>query len=143
MRAFLPISGQENRTFIHRYEGLSQVFDTRVVCVRPNITDLGVRSTNSGTILYGNMAIPSDLAETAAASNLYVYAGNKFSCQFPSALWTGAPRYHPSDWKMTICQLMNLAGYLQPSSQGRGLGSMHRSHTFSQSFQKTSAVNKT
>lgn len=51
MRAFLPITGQENRTFIHRYEGMSRVFDTRVVCVRPNITDLKVSGDSSRPIL--------------------------------------------------------------------------------------------
>ena len=124
MRAFLPITGQENRTFIHRYEGMSRVFDTRVVCVRPNITDLKVNGSysSSGPILSGNMAIPSDLEDTAAASHLYVYDGSKFSCQFPTAVWRESSRYHPSDWTMTICQFTNLAGYIQPSLSGEGNG---------------------
>jgi hypothetical protein len=116
MRALLPISGQENRSSIHRYEGFSQVFDTRVVCVRPNITNLEVRFDSSLPVLHGNMSIPSDLEDIATASRVYGNDYNEFFCQISVATSPGfgSFMYHPSDWKMTVCQFDRGAGNLQP-----------------------------
>jgi hypothetical protein len=37
LRAFLPIAQQQTRESLHRFQGLSYVYDARVVCVRPQI----------------------------------------------------------------------------------------------------------
>ena len=115
MRALLPISAQENRSSIHKYEGFSQVFDTRVVCVRPNITNLEVYFNYSLPVLHGYMSIPLDLREIAAASRLYGYESDEFYCQVSTSAAPNSQgsRYHQSDWKMTVCQFGIGAGYLQ------------------------------
>lgn len=119
MRALLPISGKDNRSSIHAYEGFSQVFDARVVCVRPNITNLEVLLSSSNSwnhkspsIMRGNMSIPSDLEEIAAASHVYGNDWNEFSCQISIANLEAFQAYPPG-WKMTVCQFDRGAGNLQ------------------------------
>lgn len=88
MRALSPVNGQAKRSSIHRYKGFSQVFDTRVVCVRPNITNLEVRSQDATPpVLRGNMSIPLDLVDIAAAAHLYGDPWSEFSCQVWNAAW--------------------------------------------------------
>ncbi|KAF3801982.1 hypothetical protein GCG54_00015205 [Colletotrichum gloeosporioides] len=41
LRAILPFTNVANRTNLRKYEGPSVVFDSRVVCTRPNVTGMG------------------------------------------------------------------------------------------------------
>jgi hypothetical protein len=115
MRALLPVNGQDKRSSIHVYKGFSRVFDTRVVCVRPNITNLevGEYPWNTTTpVLRGTMSIPLDLVDIAAAVHLYGDPWSEFSCQVSNAAsptYTNL-MYHSSDWKLSICQVVNRGG---------------------------------
>ncbi|PSN66457.1 hypothetical protein BS50DRAFT_622120 [Corynespora cassiicola Philippines] len=132
LRAFLPISRQENRSSIHKYEGFSQVFDTRVVCVRPNITNLEVYLNSSLPVLHGSMSIPSDLRELAAASRLYGKDGDEFNCQVSIGALSEYQRYmyHQSDWKMTVCQFYGGSGHIQEAF--REFNASEEGHAFLQ-----------
>ena len=137
MRALLPVNGQENRSSIHRYEGFSQVFYTQVVCLRPNITYIGVGSwQDTLPVRRGNLSVPSDLADIATASHIYGHHWSEFSCHLPSAAdpYNKKWMYHPSDWKLSICQCDGCAGNLLPvgaygvSPEERASNSFQESH---------------
>lgn len=122
MRAFLPIDGQGNRSSIHVYKGPATVIDARVVCVRPNITNLGSRLAGvheyrvfRPPILHGNMSIPLDLLERAAVSRVLPLMWQTFNCSISTGIAPdqGIFKYHPSDWDLSICQFDLGAGYLR------------------------------
>ena len=123
VRAFLPIDGQGNRSSIHVYNGPATVVDSRVVCVRPNITNLGARlarlapydsfSLPPTPILHGNISIPLDLLQEVSASRLspLVEPIAEFNCSISYGIAPdNGAKYHPSDWDLSICQL-NQRGY--------------------------------
>ena len=120
LRAFLPIDGQGNRSSIHVYNGPATVVDSRVVCVRPNITNLGTHLAPYDSlrmpptpILHGNISIPLDLLQEVSASRLspLVEPIAEFNCSISYGISPdNGAKYHPSDWDLSICQL-NQRGY--------------------------------
>jgi hypothetical protein len=113
MRAFLPIDSQGNRSSIHVYNGPATVVDSRVVCVRPNITNLGTHLAPfepdrpfPAPILHGNISIPLDLLQEASASSLSPPSSDKFNCSISFGISSNYEdsKYHPSDWDLSICQ---------------------------------------
>ncbi|KAI8941765.1 hypothetical protein NX059_002968 [Plenodomus lindquistii] len=124
LRAFLPIDGQGNRSSIHNYNGPATVIDSRVVCVRPNITNLRTHLVPyqpsrgfSAPILHGNISIPLDLLQQASASRIlpmYTGPSEEFNCSMPyiSPL-DEILKYHPSDWDLSICQIEERANRLR------------------------------
>lgn len=121
MRAFLPIDRDKNTSLLHKYEGPSTVIDARVVCMRPNITNLTVslppRRIEGEWLtprVEGNLSIPSDLMESARSSRMYPRAWQDFNCFLPQAIAPGSAsrKYHAADWNLTVCQLDRVAGML-------------------------------
>ncbi|KAI1078922.1 hypothetical protein F5B20DRAFT_591199 [Whalleya microplaca] len=58
LRAFLPISSPETRTSLEAYEGIADIFDTRVICSRPIVKLDNLESPPdaiSGTLVHGNL----------------------------------------------------------------------------------------
>lgn len=110
MRALLPICSEEHRSLIHKFEGYSVVFDTRVICVRPHITNLGIQNTAIFPTIYGNISIPSDMQEATAASGVYGSFLGNFACPIPATI--GPARYHLLDWNMTVCEIMHASSHL-------------------------------
>jgi hypothetical protein len=123
MRAFLPIDGQGNRSSIYVYNGPATVVDSRVVCVRPNITNLGTHlapyQINRGfpaPILHGNISIPLDLLQEASASRLSRRKpSEKFNCSISYGISPNHEdfKYHPSDWDLSICQFEQRGNFLR------------------------------
>jgi hypothetical protein len=123
IRAFLPIDGQGNRSSIHVYNGPTVAIDSHVVCVRPNITNLGTRlGTNSfrtgslPPVLHGNMSVPLDLLQEASASRLWPLREptKEFNCSIANGIgpYGKDVKYHPSDWDLSICQFYQRGYYL-------------------------------
>ena len=124
LRAFLPIDGQGNRSSIHVYNGPATVVDSRVVCVRPNITNLTahlapyqINRDFPSPILSGNISIPQNLLQEVSASRLspLLEPSEEFNCSISHGI---APqneetKYHPSDWDLSICQLDQRGYYLR------------------------------
>jgi hypothetical protein len=124
LRAFLPIDGQGNRSSIHVYNGPATVVDSRVVCVRPNITNLMAHLApfpfnrySPSPVLSGNISIPLDLLQEVSASRLspLLEPSEEFNCSISHGI---APqneetKYHPSDWDLSICQLDQRGYYLR------------------------------
>ena len=119
MRAFLPVSSDGNKSLIHTYRGPATVIDARVVCVRPNITNLGVHIPESSDnlsyqplpVLHGNLSIPLDLLHAAASSRVSIGPYADFNCTFPTGL--EGVKYQKTDWNLTLCQLDRVAGMLR------------------------------
>ncbi|KAE9370144.1 hypothetical protein N431DRAFT_31082 [Stipitochalara longipes BDJ] len=100
MRAFFPVSTEPGRDRLVKYNGLAQVVDTRVVCMRPILSDLSL--TGFDEVIFPNfldgrfrtnMSVPgfpndSNLTDTAT-----------FKCAFPSM----NPELPISEWPLSIC----------------------------------------
>jgi hypothetical protein len=121
MRAFLLISDQQDRSSLHLYKGLATVLDARVARVRPDITNLRVWVNRTGFPRYflsGNVAIRSDLLETASSSGIYqTQEYSDFSFELSEAIVeTNRSGYihDPSDWPLSICKLYKAGGMLVP-----------------------------
>jgi hypothetical protein len=57
LRAFLPIRDPIERSLTTEYEGMATVIDTRVVCVKPNLTKVGWLYDGVGPRLYGEAKV--------------------------------------------------------------------------------------
>ena len=127
MRALSPVDNESNGSYIHAYEGSATVVDTRVVCIRPNITNLQIELQRyfyedttyvaGPPIVFGDIGLPSDLLNHAASSPLISRDLTRFRCGISHSM-TGRYRYsmyHPSDWTLTRCQLNNGGGVLSPA----------------------------
>ena len=100
MRAFLPLATEPSRDRLMKYKGLAQVVDTRVVCMRPILSDLSLTALDGvmfPSFIEGrfrtNMSVPgfpndSNLTDTAT-----------FKCSFP----TSNPLTPASEWPLSIC----------------------------------------
>jgi hypothetical protein len=55
LRAFLPIAQQQIRQSLHRYEGLSYIYDAHVLCVRPVFEELRFCDTDTSTGIYSRV----------------------------------------------------------------------------------------
>jgi hypothetical protein len=124
IRAFLPIDDQGNRSTVHVYNGPAVVVDSRVVCTRPNVTNLQVylapfkQNKNYPTpMLHGTISIPLDLTQRASASRLSPDSESttEFNCSISYGITPDAEggKYHPSDWNLSICQFDQSANYLR------------------------------
>jgi hypothetical protein len=123
IRAFLPIDDQGNRSSIHVYNGPATVVDSRVVCVRPNITNLGTHLPPSVPnrvfplpMLHGNISIPLDLVQKASDSRISpMRPSEKFNCSISDGIYPTYQdlRYHPSDWYLSICQFRQTGNFLR------------------------------
>ena len=119
MRAFLPVDYGVNRSHVHVYEGAATLVDTRVVCIRPNITALPIElqqdliddalRTAGPPVGYGDTGLPTDLLDQAVSSHLFLRGSSDFPCQTKESMLDGFTKfkYHPSDWNLTVCQLDN------------------------------------
>jgi hypothetical protein len=123
-RAFLPVDGQGNRSSIHVYNGPATVVDSRVICVQPNITNLGTHLAPYGytglhpaPILHGNISVPVHLLQKATGLQVSPTESSlEFNCSISFGIYSYTSRsskYHPSDWNLTICQLENNANFLR------------------------------
>lgn len=68
VRAFLPVGSELERSMINRFEGIASLFDARVACIRPIITDWTFREGNvlndaSNRGYFKGFARPSQLTE--------------------------------------------------------------------------------
>ncbi|KAF2847315.1 hypothetical protein T440DRAFT_521079 [Plenodomus tracheiphilus IPT5] len=93
LRAFLPISDPQTRSMLYRYEGPAPVIDTRVVCVRPNIT-----LTSLEGMITGSVSISEDIL--VQVPGLAANGTSQFSCGYPTS-WA-------------LCQLHDLIGSPMP-----------------------------
>jgi hypothetical protein len=113
MRAFLPMDSQGNRSSVHKYMGPAAVVDARVVCVRPNITsslaDLDIHKGAGSLSLRGNVSIPEDILQEAAASQLRLFSLQSFNCSTSHITLDATCKYYRSDWDLSICQLGGLS----------------------------------
>jgi hypothetical protein len=122
MRAFLPVDSDGNKSLIHTYRGPATVVDARVVCVRPNITNLEVQIPEMSdvftyqrppvhAVLHGNLSIPLDILHAAASARVSIGPYTEFNCTFPTGL--DNRQYQKSDWNLTLCLLDRVAGMLR------------------------------
>jgi len=102
IRAFLPFSSSEERNRIRNYTGSAVVLDSRVTCIRPNITGARYGNTSDTYYVYGRVQPSLHLSHINSASKPI-----PFSCAMDQS---GTERAVSS-----ICELNNDAQYGFPT----------------------------
>lgn len=116
IRAILPFSNASDRTTLRGYDGPSVVFDSRVVCTRPNLDleDISfstVMSTNNRrgngrpyqfdeVFVTGSFKIPNNPSLFHADYNPPLGAGWYFTCVFPAPKDAEKTPY----WSISFCE---------------------------------------
>ncbi|KAH9218060.1 hypothetical protein DL95DRAFT_406082 [Leptodontidium sp. 2 PMI_412] len=102
VRAFLPIADINNRTRVTEYSGFGTAVDTRVVCTRPNLTNVEFTS-GSGYLLTGLVDIeqaPAGLLQTPDDNGSSNYSMS-FQCGFGAA---ASNNYSLTNgWPLALC----------------------------------------
>lgn len=113
LRAFLPFADTTARQSIGDFQGTAPVFDTRVVCTRPNITSLTndlTRSLAASVFLGGNITTNPSLPGLAATEPVI-----SFSCpQTLNSFTTNVSASANSGTYWSVCPLDASAGGLLP-----------------------------
>jgi hypothetical protein len=102
MRAFLPFQGEASRGTIVEYTGTTTVFDTRVVCMRPSLSNLSM--PNAGTIrgiFQTHWTVPQ-FNDTLQSQGPVPFSYN-FGSDFPVLV--------THEWPLFVC-------FLDPTSDG-------------------------
>ena len=112
LRALLPFSDAAARQSVRNFTGMAPVFDTRVVCARPQLESLRLdpnRTTGFVVYLEGNFSVPSSLPGLAATEPQV-----NFDCQLasPFQALNGSVQDRGKFW--SICPLNASAGGLLP-----------------------------
>ena len=126
IRALLPVSSEADRSLLRDYRGMATVFDARVTCVRPDITDLrfsslfirgsGTTSTPIPPSFRGRIkpAVTTDELDTVLRFNNNS-SGVQFEC-------TAGPEWLNGSSIVHLCGLQYPAGglinYLDPTNNG-------------------------
>ena len=118
LRAFLPFRDEQERFTIQNYQGIAALVDTRVMCVRPHLTNITLHTHNTGRRLTANMSVPAELRSRPADLR-----GRKLSwrleipndstpdiflnCSIAAPkLWSSflLAYYHEDDWRIGLCR---------------------------------------
>lgn len=94
-RGFIPIRNAKDRQLLHRYEGPLTVLDTRVVCVKPEFSNLTIdpTATVTGSII-GNLSFKN----THPAVTEGWEDGYQFNCSLPMREYN-----NPNFWDLSLC----------------------------------------
>lgn len=114
LRAFLPLSGQEVRSSLRTFSGLATVLDSRVQCLRPQLTLLKGHYTTGALALTGSISADGS-------------QGTNFSCVLPNLI-ADAEDNTPDDWQiaMTYLSTFSNASLAPVQSEFRPLASPHQ-----------------
>lgn len=96
MRAFLPIASQNERIQLRDYSGPATLFDTRVVCTRPDPSKTNFRFWSHG----GGRPRPflsGRVGSSFTASRFNGTASLNINCTF------GMPAYDRGEWPVSLC----------------------------------------
>lgn len=109
IRAFLPIRSNEERSAITKYVGPASLFDARVLCIRPNITNFNIREVihDETPYLTGKLEPwTKDNIDDALVSH---HSGHIFNCSLAELKWVSSRSMYK------VCGLLPDAGGLMSS----------------------------
>src|SRR3569833_68171 len=109
IRAFLPIATQGDRESIHEIKGMARVIDSRVVCLRPNISNLSFCGAPFASI--GKLSLCGTVSRDQHPENIYLrppasdkrdpeylsFLSHNFECPIPTPDDPGPSQY---DWSL-------------------------------------------
>ncbi|RGP80791.1 hypothetical protein FLONG3_1132 [Fusarium longipes] len=102
LRAFLPINDDKKRNQVTEYHGWATVVDARVVCMRPNITNV-VLSSDNGYTLTGLANIPQQ--PKGVIQQETQQGGRNFSASFSCNFYVATGGNYPGpDWPLSLCR---------------------------------------
>ena len=113
LRAFLSLAEQESRFNVSDYKGMATVFDSRMVCVRPELENPKVQL--DGGLVSGYMHQPRiALVSSVSASSLaHGVLGNQSEFEKTTYGCLVDPHKNPdSVWRITLCQIMQIGSGL-------------------------------
>jgi hypothetical protein len=123
LRAFLPLPDKRERSMIQHYQGAAALVDTRVMCIRPNMTNATLLVGYPGASLMGDVSIPAELQSRPENSQMVTSWRLQFDApQEPRSLncsigpplyrWIGTTMgsdyYHDDDWQFNLCRFGSL-----------------------------------
>lgn len=120
----MPLADEPTRSSIQHYQGVAAVVDTRIMCMRPDITNLTAshRFDIYWAHLGGNLRVPDEFrsrpVDPAASWRLRIFSDEvAMSCSMDQSRGNSGTNYHDDDWSFTLCQLGrdNLAGLVAES----------------------------
>ena len=91
LRAFLPVPGQEARSSLRTFSGLATVLDSRVQCIRPQLT------LEKGHFTIGALALNGSISASGSQST-------NFSCVLPQPL-SDSDDNMSDEWQIAITYL--------------------------------------
>jgi hypothetical protein len=92
LRAFVPFANERGRLSIYNFTGKTTVLETRVICTRPEFTDISLDLSMGGyPALVGNFLPSSDLSQLASMG---LGRGNTFGCTLGPLI----------GWPLVLCQ---------------------------------------
>ena len=111
LRAFLPLSDQEVRSSLRTFSGLASVLDSRVRCLRPQLTQ------EKGHYTTGALALTGLISAAGSQST-------NFSCVLPNLI-PDTDDNDPDEWRiaMTYLSTFSNASFAPVQSEFRPLGS--------------------
>lgn len=111
LRAFLPLSDQETRSSLRTFSGLASVLDSRVQCLRPQLTQ------EKGHYTTGALALTGLISAAGSQST-------NFSCVLPNLI-PATDNNIPDEWRIAITYLSTFsnASFAPVQSEFRPFGS--------------------
>jgi hypothetical protein len=100
LRAFLPIRDPDERSLTTQYEGIATVVDTRVVCMKPNLTNVGWFYDGLDPRLYGQAKLDTFPPGGSRSSNDILLT---FDCGFTAAEENNYTAMY-KEWPLGICR---------------------------------------
>jgi hypothetical protein len=116
LRAFLPLPDERERSMIQYYQGAAALVDTRVMCIRPNMTNA---TLSYKFHLMSEIKIPTELqswpADSGKRKSWRLHLHNpetpiSLNCSIGSpSTYTESERmtsnyYHDNDWPVSLCR---------------------------------------
>ncbi|KAH7397160.1 hypothetical protein BKA66DRAFT_594444 [Pyrenochaeta sp. MPI-SDFR-AT-0127] len=98
IRAFLPFDQQSQRESLRSFSGNATIIDTRVVCMRPDLTNLNLTTLNGAPRITGSVTGSS--AIPARFNGAQLMNGSAFDC-----MWAKQGIIETPEWPIALCSV--------------------------------------
>ncbi|OAL47395.1 hypothetical protein IQ07DRAFT_115170 [Pyrenochaeta sp. DS3sAY3a] len=131
-RGLIPFRATQERKTLHSYEGPLTIVDTRVVCVKPEFSNLSVdpNATVTGSVL-GVLSFKNTHPAISEGWN----EGYTFNCSLPMRDFN-----NPNNWALSLCSFGQHVGRLSDGIYEDNERSLSTGHTIAQLWLNTTMV---
>ncbi|EQB54272.1 hypothetical protein CGLO_05910 [Colletotrichum gloeosporioides Cg-14] len=108
VRAFLPLASQEDRESILEFQGMARVIDSRVICLRPRLSNLRPCQEEGEASSYVSLCGSVELDDTAAAADVGVAWSDSMNFNFTCPI---TAYENPYNWQLCAYQTQNWTSF--------------------------------